>query len=126
MSYEIKHDHDHTHDHEHTHDGTPHAHDHSHAHSHDHNTHSHAHDSLHDAAQEHDHDHSSAGDEKETFALIRYMLSHNRHHAEELKGLADKLSDMGKLEAADILSEGISCFEKGNSLLESVVSLINQ
>ncbi len=38
---------------------------------------------------DHDHEHThGAASPEETLALLRYMLDHNRHHAEELYELA--------------------------------------
>jgi hypothetical protein len=54
-------------------------------------------------------------EEKETYALIKYMLSHNRHHAEELTELSEKLKAIGKPEAAKLLSQAVSGLKKATS-----------
>lgn len=54
------------------------------------------------------------------------MLSHNRHHAAELGELAERLADSGKKEAASVLAEAITCFEKGNDELEKTVKLLGK
>jgi hypothetical protein len=103
----------HTHDgdsykHSHTHDGSDHWHSHEHTHSHG----------------GHSHEHGDVKEDKEVFALITYMLSHNRHHAQELRELADRLLNSGKSEAAAVLSEAVSFFEEGNDRLEKTVNLL--
>jgi hypothetical protein len=52
------------------------------------------------------------------------MLSHNRHHAQELRELADRLLNSGKSEAAAVLSEAVSFFEEGNDRLEKTINLL--
>lgn len=111
------HEHTHTHEHIHTHE---HNHTHEHAHSHDHaHTHEHAH-----SHGDHSHEHGGTEEDKEVFALISYMLSHNRHHAQELRELADRLVASGRKEAAAVLSEAVLCFEKGNDGLEKTIGLL--
>ena len=85
-------------------------HDHPHAHKHDHH-----------------HEHPQGEDAvKQTLALLRYMLEHNRHHADELHDLAHQLSDQGKKGAADSIHEAIHRFDEGNDLLEKALSAIEQ
>lgn len=120
------HPHEHFHTHEHSHGEGNHSHGHAHVHSHDHDGHGHIHDKLHSQQQEHKHSHDLSDEEKETFALLRFMLSHNRHHADELGELAGKLVNIGRKEAAGKLSEAISCFEKGNLCLEETIGLIEE
>ena len=73
-------------DHEHE----VHEHDHEHTHSHEHcghsHTHTHADGTTHTHA--HTHSHSAASSPEEALALLKYMLDHNKHHAEELHDLA--------------------------------------
>ena len=90
------HSHGHTHDggeehvHEHTHDGgAAHIHEHSHA---DGSTHVHAH--THDG--EHAHAHPGEDGLKQTKALLKYMIEHNEHHAEELAELLGALPPQAK------------------------------
>ena len=93
-------------DHEHE----VHEHDHEHTHSHEHcghsHTHTHADGTTHTHA--HTHTHAAASSPEEALALLKYMLDHNRHHAEELHDLADLLRDCGRCrvvreEVADLL-----------------------
>lgn len=97
----------HTHEHEHTHE-----HNHTRTHDHDSSGHTHSHG-------------GQNTDEKETYALIKYMLSHNIHHAGELRELSAKLEAAGKPEAALLIAKAVEFFEKGNLELEKAVSLID-
>ncbi len=112
-----RHEHMHEHNHAYIHDG----HDH-----HDHDDSGHTHDHIHhQSADVHNHNHGDLSTEdKETYALIRYMLSHNRHHALELDELGKKLETAGKPEAARLIKDAVSWFEKGNIELEKAVRLI--
>ena len=98
-----EHLHDHTQEHSHNH-----AHDHSHAHSHDH-----AHDHSHEPA---------AASREELLALLSYMVSHNKHHAEELTELAKSVDG----EAAEALHKAISLFDEGNEELSRALELMQK
>lgn len=101
------HEHKHTHEHRHA-DGSVHTHAHVHEHGH-----------------EHDHDHAhagAAGEREELKALLSYMLSHNRHHAEELLGISERLKGLGLDAPAGALDEAISYYRKGNELLEKALA----
>ncbi|MBR6476971.1 MAG: cobalt transporter [Lachnospiraceae bacterium] len=99
--------HNHELEHEHQHD---HGHNHGHNHEHDHE-HSHEH--------EHGHDHAEVSRE-ETLALLAYMVSHNKHHAEELVNLSAGVEG----EAALALHKAISLFQEGNQELEAALKLL--
>lgn len=93
---------EHTHDHEHTHthaDGT---------------THSHEHGAV------HHHSHSAASSPEEALALLRYMLDHNRHHAEELHDLGHCFDEV----AGDLIHEAVDKLGESNDLIEEALSLI--
>ena len=94
------HEHEHIHDHEHEHD-----HDHEHTHEHDHEHHHHE------------------GDGTLT-AVLKYMLDHNIHHADELKGIAEKLRAQGQEAAADTLSESTALFDSANEKLAAALALL--
>ena len=66
---------------------------------------------------EHSHPHEAPKEAGESLALLTYMLDHNRHHAEELHELAHDLSDAGRDDAAALLHEALSLYEKGNEKL---------
>lgn len=91
----------------------PHGCDHEHSHDHEH-THEHSHD-------HHHHDH---GAHAETDALIGYMVSHNAHHAEELKEIAHTLRHEGRGEIADCIEAAVTDFAAGNEKLSKALEMI--
>jgi 2-methylaconitate cis-trans-isomerase PrpF len=111
--------HEHSHTHEHL-NGHTHEHAHAREHEHVHGDHEHVHKNTH----AHDNGGQSS-DMKEIHALVRYMLSHNRHHAAELRGLGEKLDAAGDHETASLIENAVSCFEKGNLELEKAVRLLD-
>ena len=106
------HDHDHEchcHDHEHEHDHECHCHDHEHEHEHH----------CHGGCQGHCHEHTPM---EELAALMRYMVSHNTAHANELAQLAEKLKEVGNPVAFEQVMAAVSDFEKGNMRLSLVLA----
>ncbi len=94
------------HNHEHTHaDGTVHSHAHSHAGG---------------DAHSHPHTHATASSPEEALALLKYMLDHNRHHAEELHDLAHSFDDV----SADLIHDAVDKLGESNALIEQALSLI--
>ena len=83
---------------------------HSHGHSHDHG-HTHDHD------HGHSHEHHSP---EETVALLAYMVTHNRHHAEELHELAHSVDG----EAAQLLHEAVVDLTVGNEKLAEALRIL--
>ena len=69
----------------------------------------------------HDHDHH---DHAETDALIGYMVSHNAHHAEELKDIAHTLRHEGRGEIADCIEAAVADFATGNEKLSKALEMI--
>ena len=130
---EHAHSHEHTHTHEHTHDGVTHSHAHVHEHEHGH-SHPHEHDHLHGEGHSHDHSHDCSGScascaggcehtpMEELAALMKYMVSHNAAHANELAQLAHKLAAAGNHAAFEQVMAAVSDFEKGNMRLSVVLS----
>jgi len=130
------HSHEHAHTHEHTHDGVAHTHEHVHSHSHDH-AHPHDHDHLHGEGHSHDHSHECSHDchscgascqhtpMEELLALMKYMVSHNTAHANELAELANQLEKAGSHAAYEQVMAAVSDFEKGNMRLSMVLASLD-
>ena len=90
------------------------------AHGHEHD-HEHHHDHDHEHHHDHHHDH---GEHAETDALIGYMVSHNAHHAEELKDIAHTLRHEGRGEIADCIEAAVEDFAAGNEKLSRALAMI--
>ena len=115
-------DHEHSHTHTHTHDdGTTHTHEHTHAFADGHeHTHSHVHTHSHADGETHTHSHAATASPEEALALLTYMLSHNRHHAEELHDLAHSFDEV----AGDLIHEAVDKLMESNDLIEQALSLV--
>jgi len=73
----------------------------------------------------HSHDHGHGyGDYAQTDALIGYMVSHNAHHAEELKEIAHTLRHEGRVEIADRIEAAVTDFAQGNEKLSEALNMI--
>jgi hypothetical protein len=57
-------------------------------------------------------------------ALMKYMVSHNTAHANELAELAGKLNEMGDKTAYEQVMLAVSDFEKGNLRLSTVLAAL--
>ena len=128
------------HDHEHVHaDGTVHSHTHTHAdgtehtHTHTHadgteltHTHTHAdgteltHTHTHADGTTHTHSHAAASSPEEALTLLKYMLDHNRHHAEELHELAHNFDEL----TAGMLHDAVEEMNEANDLIEQALTLL--
>ena len=116
------HCHEHEHDHDH-HDCGCHNHDHNHDH-HDCGCHNHDHDHGH--CHDHGHEcHCQHTPMEELAALMKYMVSHNTSHANELAQLAQKLKEAGNNAAFEQVMAAVSDFEKGNMRLSVVLASLN-
>ncbi len=93
---------EHTHEHSHA-DGTVHTHTHTHA---DGTTHSHP--------------HASVSSPEEALALLKYMLDHNRHHAEELHELAHSFDEL----TAGMIHDAVDEMNEANTLIEQALTLL--
>ena len=87
-------------------------------HSHEHDGHTHVH--THADGTTHSHSHATASSPEEALALLTYMLSHNRHHAEELHDLAHCFDEV----SGDLVHEAVDKLEESNALLEQALSLL--
>ena len=90
----------------------------SETHTHEHCGHCHEH--THADGTVHSHSHSTAASPEEALALLKYMLDHNRHHAEELHDLAHNFDEV----APDLLHEAVDKLGESNDLIEQALSLI--
>lgn len=86
------------------------------AHSHGGHTHSHAH------GHDHDHSHEAAGTPmEELLMLMKFMVSHNDAHAQELAELAGQLKGAGKARAYYQIMDAVSNFDMVNAQLDAVL-----
>lgn len=53
-------------------------------------------------------------------AVLGYMLEHNRHHADELRSLADTLESG----AAALVLQSVAAFDDGNAKLAAALELL--
>ncbi len=79
------------------------------------------HDHNHPENHTHSHSHAAASSPEEALALLTYMLSHNRHHAEELHDLAHCFDEV----AEDLIHQAVDKLGESNDLIEQALSLIN-
>ena len=91
----------------HTHDGHTHSHIHGHDHAHDHDN-------------DHSHSQENATPMDELLTLMKYMVSHNDAHAQELAGLADQLKDAGKIRAYQQIMDTVADFDMVNARLDAI------
>lgn len=96
---------------------------------HSHGGHSHAH------AHSHSHDHSYHGghshcDEEtpmeELLALMKYMVSHNDAHAQEMAELATKIRAAGKLGAYKKIMDAVADFDILNAKFDAVLKELSE
>ena len=87
---------------------------------HTHGGHSHAH-----THHSHDHDHGATPME-ELLALMKYMVTHNDAHAQELAELAQQLKDNGKSRAYQKLMDAVASFDIANAQLDAVFKELTQ
>ena len=87
-------------------------------HEHEHDGHTHVH--THAYGTVHSHSHAPASSPEEALALLTYMLSHNRHHAEELHDLAHCFDEV----SGDLIHQAVDKLGESNDLIEEALSLI--
>lgn len=71
----------------------------------------------HEHTHEHGHCHACEVNTEETAALLKYMLDHNRHHADELHDLAHGLDG----EARELVHAAVIDLETANSKMEKAL-----
>ena len=84
---------------------------------HTHGGHSHVHSHAH-----HPHDHGEATPMEELLALMKYMVSHNDAHAQEMAELADQLKEAGKNRAYEKIMDAVADFDMVNAKLDAVLT----
>jgi len=91
---------------------------------HSHGTRRHVH--VHDHDHDHDHTHGTGTPMEELLALMKYMVSHNDAHAQELAGLADQLKEAGKLRAYREIMDAVAGFDVANARLDAVLKELTE
>ena len=76
---------------------------------------------MHDHNHPHTHGNASVSRE-ELLALLRYMLNHNAHHAEELHELAHDCENS----AAELLHEAVEDIKRSNAKIEEALRLLSE
>lgn len=95
------------------------------AHSHDGVTHSHGgltHSHVHG---DHDHSHTpmeNATPLEELLVMMKYLVSHNDAHAQEVADLARNLQDAGKYNVYDEIMDAVADFDMVNAKLDAILS----
>ena len=96
-------------------------------HSHGGHTHVHAHSGNHDHSHSHGHSHcDSETPMEELLALMKYMVSHNDAHAQEMAELATKIRDAGKLHAYRKIMDAVADFDILNAKFDAVLKELLQ
>lgn len=96
-------------------------------HSHGGHSHAHAHSSHHDHSHSHGHSHCDTETPmEELLALMKYMVSHNDAHAQEMAELATKIRDAGKLHAYRKIMDAVADFDILNAKLDAVLKELLQ
>lgn len=84
------------------------------------NSHTHEHSHVHSDGTVHAHSHGIASSPEEALAMLRYMLSHNQHHAEELH----ELGHCFEAEIADFIHDAVDRLNESNCLMEQALALL--
>ena len=96
-------------------------------HSHGGHAHAHAHSGHHDHSHSHGHSHCSNDTPmEELLALMKYMVSHNDAHAQEMAELATKIRDAGKLHAYRKIMDAVADFDILNAKFDAVLKELLQ
>ena len=91
-------------------------------HSHGGHSHAHAHTHVHDHSHSHGHRHCEENTPmEELLALMKYMVTHNDTHAQEMAELAGKLRDAGKFRAYDKIMDAVADFDILNAKFDAVL-----
>lgn len=71
---------------------------------------------------EHNHCHACEVNTEETAALLKYMLSHNRHHADELYDMANSLDGAAK----ELVHAAVIDIESSNDKIAKALALLEK
>ncbi|MDR2570432.1 MAG: hypothetical protein LBD23_09070 [Oscillospiraceae bacterium] len=92
---------------------------------HDGHSHTHSHDHSHDNGHSHDQEKTSGISPKD-IALLKYMLEHNKQHADELSATGSKIEATGMTDAANKIKAAVSHFSHANDELEKAIGIIEE
>ena len=96
-------------------------------HSHGGHSHAHAHSDVHDHSHHGGHSHCDSDTPmEELLALMKYMVSHNDAHAQEMAELATKIRDAGKLHAYRKIMDAVADFDILNPKFDAVLKELLQ
>lgn len=71
----------------------------------------------------HAHEHGTGGNTPaQRNAILKYMLDHNEHHAEELHEIGHQVEG----EASDLIHEAVALFEQSNEKLAAALKLLEE
>ena len=91
-------------------------------HSHGGHSHAHAHSHVHDHSHTYGHQHCApVTPMEELLALMKYMVTHNDAHAQEMAELAEQLRDSGKYRAYEKIMDAVSDFDILNAKFDAVL-----
>ena len=91
-------------------------------HSHGGHSHAHSHSGAHDHSQTGGHRHCVEDTPmEELLALMKYMVSHNDTHAQEMAELATKIRDAGKVGAYKKIMDAVADFDMLNAKFDAVL-----
>ena len=91
-------------------------------HSHGGHSHAHAHSQTHDHSHHGGHRHCEEDTPmEELLALMKYMVSHNDAHAQEMAELATKIRDAGKIHAYKKIMDAVADFDILNAKFDAVL-----
>ena len=65
-------------------------------------------------------------DMRELDGLLDYTIQHNKEHAEELKNLAKKASELGKSRVDDEIKRGVEQLNQANQSLEKALKQLRE
>lgn len=78
---------------------------------------------MHETTHNHEHcHHCHEATSEETLALLKYMLDHNRHHADELHDMAHNLDS----DAKELVHAAVIDLENGNDKLAKAISILSK